>query len=47
MNQKKKPIVVTMGEPSGIASEIIIKTWKKKKKIQYPSFCFDRRFKKT
>ena len=28
---KKKPIVLTMGEPSGIATEIAIKSWIKRK----------------
>ena len=37
-----KPIAVTMGEPSGIASEIILKTWlsRKKNKI-HPFFLID------
>ena len=30
---KKKPIVLTMGEPSGIATEIAIKSWLKRKKL--------------
>ncbi len=33
-----KPIVVTMGEPSGISSEIIIKIWKKRKILGIPPF---------
>ena len=33
-----KPIVVTMGEPSGISSEIIIKTWLKRKSLNIPPF---------
>ena len=33
-----KPIVVTMGEPSGISSEIIIKIWKKRKVLGIPPF---------
>ena len=39
---KKKPIVVSMGEPSGISSEIILKAWKSREKIQFVSF-FPRR----
>ena len=35
---KKKPIVVSMGEPSGISSEIIIKTWKFRKKFNLHPF---------
>ena len=38
MTNEKKPIVVTMGEPSGISSEIIIKTWKKRKIFKIPPF---------
>ncbi len=34
----KKPIIVTMGEPSGISSEIIIKTWLKRKSLNVPKF---------
>ena len=39
---KKKPIVISMGEPSGIGSEIVIKTWilRKKKQIK-PFFIVD------
>ena len=33
-----KPIVVTMGEPSGISSEIIIEIWKKRKILGIPPF---------
>lgn len=42
MNETKKPIAVTMGEPSGISSEIIIKTWlqRRKRKI-YPFILID------
>ena len=37
---KKKPIVISMGEPSGISSEILIKTWiNRKKKKLLPFFC--------
>ena len=36
---KKKPIVVTMGDPSGIATEIVLKSWLNRKKKSYiPSF---------
>ena len=36
---KKKPIVVSMGEPSEISSEIIIKAWKFRKKFNlHPVF---------
>ena len=35
---KKKPIVLTMGEPSGIATEIAIKSWLKRKKLDLPIF---------
>ena len=42
MNSKIKPIVVTMGEPSGIASEIIIKVWlQRKKKNIFPFILID------
>ena len=34
----KKPLVITMGEPSGIASEIAIKSWINRKKLKLPSF---------
>ena len=34
----QKPIVITMGEPSGISSEIIIKAWKKRKEKKLPPF---------
>ncbi|MFL2661313.1 MAG: 4-hydroxythreonine-4-phosphate dehydrogenase PdxA [Alphaproteobacteria bacterium] len=34
----QKPIAVTMGEPSGISSEIIIKAWKKRKEKKLPPF---------
>ncbi len=34
----KKPFIVTMGEPSGISSEIIIKTWLKRKVFNIPPF---------
>jgi len=38
----KKPIVVSMGEPSGINSEILIKTWiKRKKEKLLPFFVVD------
>ena len=39
---KKKPIVISMGEPSGINSEILVKTWidRKKKKL-LPFFVVD------
>ena len=42
MNPTKKPIAVTMGEPSGISSEIIIKAWlqRRKRKI-YPFILID------
>ena len=39
---KKKPIVVSMGEPSGISSEIILKSWKQRHKYKlYPFFIVD------
>tara|TARA_B100001057_G_scaffold37477_1_gene33868 strand:- start:58 stop:1080 length:1023 start_codon:yes stop_codon:yes gene_type:complete len=39
---KKKPIVVSMGEPSGISSEILIKAWKQRKKYDlHPFFLID------
>tara|TARA_Y100000991_G_scaffold100863_1_gene76059 strand:- start:9 stop:1028 length:1020 start_codon:yes stop_codon:yes gene_type:complete len=39
---RKKPIVVSMGEPSGISSEIILKAWKSRKKFNlYPFFIVD------
>ena len=34
----KKPLVITMGEPSGIASEIAIKSWIRRKKFKLPPF---------
>ena len=34
----QKPIAITMGEPSGISSEIIIKAWKKRKEKKLPPF---------
>ena len=34
----KKPIVVSMGEPSGISSEILIKAWKQRKKYNLQPF---------
>ena len=34
----KKPIVISMGEPSGISSEIIIKVWKNRIKDKIPPF---------
>ena len=43
---KKKPIVVSMGEPSGISSEIILKAWKSRKKYNlYPFFFVDNIYK--
>ena len=39
---KKKPIVVTMGDPSGIATEIVLKSWLNRKKEKlYPFFLVD------
>ena len=35
---KRKPIVVSMGEPSGISSEILIKAWKQRKKYNLQPF---------
>ena len=35
---KKKPIVISMGEPSGISSEILIKTWINRKKEKFYLF---------
>jgi len=34
----KKPLVITMGEPSGIASEIAIKSWINRMKFKLPPF---------
>ena len=34
----KKPIVISMGEPSGIASEIVLKTWKQRKRLKISPF---------
>ena len=37
-----KPIVITMGDPSGISAEIILKTWlDRKKEILHPFFIVD------
>ena len=33
-----KPIIVSMGEPSGISSEIIIKAWLKRDLYKIPPF---------
>ena len=33
-----KPIIVSMGEPSGISSEIIIKAWLKRDLHKIPPF---------
>ena len=33
-----KPIIVSMGEPSGISSEIIIKVWLKRDLYKIPPF---------
>ncbi len=38
MTFNNKPIVVTMGEPSGISSEIIIKAWLKRNEYNIPPF---------
>ncbi len=39
---KKQPIVISMGEPSGINSEILVKTWiKRKKENLFPFFVVD------
>ena len=39
---KIKPIVVSMGEPSGISSEIILKSWKHRNKYKlHPFFIVD------
>ena len=39
---KKKPIVVSMGEPSGISTEIILKSWKYRNRYKlYPFFIVD------
>ena len=35
---KMKPIAITMGEPSGIASEIILKSWLLRRKKKLPPF---------
>ncbi len=45
-NKKTKPIVITMGEPSGIATEISIKAWLQRKKLKLPSFFLLDDFKK-
>jgi len=37
MNKKISPIAITMGDPSGIGTEITLKAWKKGK-IKYPFF---------
>jgi len=44
---KKKPLVLTMGEPSGIATEIAIKSWLKRKKLNLPIFFLLDDFKKV
>ncbi len=44
---KKKPIVLTMGEPSGIATEIAIKSWLQRKKLDLPNFFLLDDFKKV
>ena len=44
---KKKPIVLTMGEPSGIATEIAINLWLKRKKLDLPNFFLLDDFKKV
>ena len=44
---KKKPIVLTMGEPSGIATEIAIKSWLKRKELDLPNFFLLDDFKKV
>ena len=36
--KSSKPIIVSMGEPSGISSEIIIKVWLKRKLYKIPPF---------
>ncbi len=36
--KSRKPIIVSMGEPSGISSEIIIKVWLKRKLYKIPPF---------
>ena len=38
--QKKKPICITMGEPSGISAEIIIKIWYMRKKLKISPFLY-------
>ena len=42
----RKPIVISMGEPAGINTEILVKTWisRKKNKI-FPFFVIDNYFK--
>ena len=44
---KKKPIVVSMGEPSGISSEILIKAWKQRKKYNLQPFFLIDNFKRV
>ena len=42
MKKETRPIALTMGDPSGISGEIVLKSWiqRKKKKI-YPFFLID------
>ena len=41
-NREKKPIVISMGEPSGISSEILVKAWiNRKKENLIPFFVVD------
>ena len=44
---KNKPIALTMGEPSGIATEIAIKSWLNRKKFNLPNFFLLDDFKKV
>jgi 4-hydroxythreonine-4-phosphate dehydrogenase len=47
LQNEKKPIVLTMGEPSGIATEIAIKSWLKRQKLGLPNFFLLDDFKKV
>ena len=40
-NKEKKPIVISMGEPSGISSEILVKAWINRKKENLIPFVVD------
>lgn len=38
MTKKKRPIAITMGDPSGISGEIVFKSWIKRKQKKVPPF---------